>query len=88
MEGAKWIEGIISLTDDLRCKLPKSSLVWKIRSASHASGIQSHALTMPMYLNEGRGHVVSVLYVQVPSNVSSVTWAQRGVCILLQSTVQ
>ena len=86
LEGASWSHGVIQLTDELRCKLPISSLTWRERAkqdAPSASSCVSH-MSLPMYLNEGRGVVVAVLHVHVSSAVLAVPWAQRGVCVLLQ----
>jgi Dynein heavy chain C-terminal domain len=86
LEGASWSQaGGITLTDELRCKLPVSSFTWKERSKLEAT---SHCdMSLPMYLNQGRGVVVAVLYVHVSREVLAVPWAQRGVCVLLQDVV-
>lgn len=83
LEGAVLVSGIIRLTDELRCVLPRSQLTWLPRNDL----TNMNTITLPLYLNEGRVSLISEIHVEISKDVSKVACAQRGVSILAQSNL-
>jgi hypothetical protein len=81
LEGAKW-GSTLQLSDELRCSLPSCKLKWTLKIER-----QGNAISLPVYLHDGRtALVVQVLLVE-PPNVPPLVWAQRGVGIIMQVPV-
>lgn len=82
LEGAKWTNGGIKLSDELRCKLPPSRLTWR-RKSQRPSGNYTQ---FPVYLNEARSSLVAVVLVETPNDIAAYQWATRSVSFVMQPT--
>ncbi len=84
LEGAHFAEGAIQLSEDLHAKLPASRLKWRQKS-SRAPAAQ--CVEFPLYLNHSRTTLLSDVLLAVPAKVPAHVWAQRGVAVIMQSSL-
>lgn len=77
LEGADWTGSGVSLNDGRSVPLKTSRLSWE---RIDACKLAAKAVNLPVYLNGDR---LDVLFaVDLPSDLSQATVAQRGVCLI------
>jgi dynein heavy chain 1 len=81
-ECAQWTAGAgIMLSSSLRSQLPTSRLRWRRRDQKPVGNY----MKFPVYLDETRASLVVEVLLNIPPEVDSAVWAQRGVAIVLQA---
>lgn len=88
LEGAKFQDGMLKLSEELRCNLPTSKLIWK-EKAARVEGMEP--LKFPFYLNDNRNDkmviVVLIDKTKCDPEVEPHVWVQRSVGFIMQTPV-
>lgn len=84
LQGAKWDNSKIILSDDLKCHLPLSRLRWKLRN----NIMDKNYVQFPIYLNDARSNLLVEVFVLIPKDeILTHIWSQRGVSFVMQQLV-
>lgn len=88
LEGAKFTDGVLRLSEELRCSLPPSKLIWRLKS-DRVEG--EEPLKFPFYLNDNRNDksviVVLIDKTKCDAAVEKHVWVQRSVGFIMQAPV-
>ena len=88
LEGAKFKDGMLQLSEELRCNLPKSKIVWRHKS-ERVKGAEP--LKFPFYVNDNRNDksviVVLIDEAKCDPKVEPHVWVQRSVGFIMQVPV-
>ena len=84
LENANWADGSISLTSDLRQRLPTSRLRWEQRGGSSTASL-TPIIKVPVYLSDLRKALVCEVRLPLTGTAPHYTaLARRGVAIILR----
>eukprot|EP01038_Epipyxis_sp_PR26KG_P004455 gene4455-6300_t len=83
MEGAKFSNNTLLLSDESTYRLPESRLKWRLKQERPKN---VSFLSFPIYLNETRKPLVSKVLIETPTTLPKEVWSQRGVALILQSS--
>jgi hypothetical protein len=81
LEGARFSNEKIELSEEFNYKLPLARFYWRPKQQASLQLFQ----VFPLYLNDSRSALVSKVLVEVPAEIQPSAWTQRGVAFLMKS---